>query len=334
MKELIERNKLIRENRPLVPTDVLYTTYEHNGVFQICFKSKGCVNYLHGFCIMCDYGVGVNISPQELSLAFDEALKESKEEIRVLLLNSFGSVLDEREISEECFIMLLEKIKNTSIKNIIFETHYTTINQRKLDLIKSVLGDRNIIFELGLETSDSQVRQDCLLKYIDNRKFVETIKLIHSYNMKVIANVLIGIPFLSEEQQVKNALDSIIWCFNNQVDEVDLFPMNIRPFTLLQELYLKEEYKLISHWMVIEVLSLIPKNYLSEIYIAWYGNRDLKYEDNLHSIFPTSCSGCEQDLINFYELFLKNKDPDYRKFLINDLIKNKHCGCYKRILKK
>jgi len=135
-KELINKNKKIRGNRPLIPSNVLYSTYENNGVFQICFKSKGCSNYLNGFCIMCDYGVGVNITPKELDIAFDKALKESKDKIRVLLLNSFGSILDYNEISEECLRILLKKIKQTNIKNIIFETHYTTITIKKLELIK------------------------------------------------------------------------------------------------------------------------------------------------------------------------------------------------------
>lgn len=332
-KELINKNKKIRGNRPLIPSNVLYSTYENNGVFQICFKSKGCSNYLNGFCIMCDYGVGTNITPKELKIAFDSALNESKEEIRVLLLNSFGSILDYNEISEECLKILLKKIKKTKIKNIIFETHYTTINIKKLELIKKELDDRNIIFEFGLETSNEQIREDCLLKYINNKKFIDIVNLIHSFGMKVIANIIIGIPFLSKEEQVENAIDSINWCFNNNIDEVDLFPMNIRPYTLLKELYEEGKYNVISHWMLIEVLSKIPSQYLKNIYIAWYGNRDLKYDNDFHSIFPTSCDICEKALFLFYEEYLKNKDSGYRKELIDNLIAHKNCKCYKRILK-
>jgi len=332
-KELINKNKKIRGNRPLIPSNVLYSTYENNGVFQICFKSKGCSNYLNGFCIMCDYGVGVNITPKELDIAFDKALKESKDKIRVLLLNSFGSILDYNEISEECLRILLKKIKQTNIKNIIFETHYTTITIKKLELIKKELSDRNIIFEFGLETSNEKIRENFLLKYINNNKFIDIVNLVHSFDMKVIANIIVGIPFLSEEEQVKNAIESINWCFDNNIDEVDLFPMNIRPYTLLKELYEKGKYSVISHWMLIEVLSRIPFQYLKDIYIAWYGNRDLKYENNFHSIFPTSCDICEKDLFHFYELYLKNKDSDYRKNLIDNLILNKKCKCYKKILK-
>ena len=44
----------------------------------------------------------MEVTPKELEISFDSALNESKEEIRVLLLNSFVSILDYNEISEEC----------------------------------------------------------------------------------------------------------------------------------------------------------------------------------------------------------------------------------------
>ena len=107
---LIARNKEIRKNRPLTPKEKLYTTYENNGVFQICFKSRGCINYLQGSCIMCDYGLGTNITEEEIDKAFDMAISESRQDIKFLLLNTYGSILDTNEISEECFLKLLEKI--------------------------------------------------------------------------------------------------------------------------------------------------------------------------------------------------------------------------------
>lgn len=41
-KELIKKNKMIRENRAITSSNVLYSNYENNHVFQIYFKSKGC----------------------------------------------------------------------------------------------------------------------------------------------------------------------------------------------------------------------------------------------------------------------------------------------------
>lgn len=83
-----------------------------------------------------------------------------------------------------------------------------------------------------------------LLKHIDNNKFVEIIKLIHSFDISVIANLLVGIPFLTSKEQLKNALESIKWCEEHEIDEIDLFPINIKPYTLLYKLDASNTYEI------------------------------------------------------------------------------------------
>ena len=331
---LILKNKQIREKRPLTDDNKKYSVYENNGVLQICFKSIGCRYYLNGFCIMCDYGKGTNITKEELEKAFDEAISKSKYQVKILLLNSYGSILDNDEISIECFYSLLNKLSKIDIKNIIFETHYTTITEEKLLMIKEKLKNKNISFELGLESANKNIRENYLLKNIDNDLFIEKINLIHSFNMNVLTNILIGTPFLSTKEQLDDSLNSIIWCFKNEVDEIDLFPINVKPYTLLKNLYDSNDYNVISHWLVIELLNRVPIKYLSNIYLAWYGNRELEYENNEYTIFPSSCPKCYDDIMNFYKSFLANNDNIYRKNLINELITNKKCDCYEKVLKK
>lgn len=331
---LIFRNKKARQNRPIIPKDKLYSTFENNGVFQICFRSRGCSNYLAGSCIMCDYGLGTNITKEELEFAFDKALSESKQDIKILLLNTYGSILDTNEISTECFNFLLHKLKKSNIKKIIFETHYNTITEEKLKLIKEELECKNICFELGFETSNGKIRENNLLKKIDNEKFRETIKLIHSFEMGVIINLLVGIPFLTTKEQLEDALNSVEWCISNDVDEIDLFPINVKPYTLLKELYDSKDYDVISHWLLVEVLNRIPLKDLSKIYLAWYGNRELEYSNGEHSIFPKSCELCHNNLMRFYSEFLSNDDANYRKKIIEILISENKCECYRKLLKK
>lgn len=331
---LIFRNKIARQNRPIIPKDKLYSTFENNGVFQICFRSRGCSHYLAGSCIMCDYGIGTNINKEELEFAFDKAISESKQDIKILLLNTYGSILDTNEISDDCFNALLEKLKQSNIKRIIFETHYNTITEEKLKLIKKELDDKIICFELGFETSNEKIRENNLLKKIDNKKFKEIIKLIHSFGMGVIVNLLVGIPFLTPQEQLEDTLNSIEWCISNNVDEIDLFPINVKPYTLLKELYDSKEYDVISHWLLVEVLNRVPLKDLSKIYLAWYGNRELEYSNKEQSIFPQSCEICHDSLMIFYSSFLSNDDAKYRKKLIENLISKNKCNCYGKLLKK
>lgn len=332
--KLVIENKIIRKERPLIPKNKLYSTYENNGVFQICFKSKGCSNYLAGYCIMCDYGVGTNLTKEEVEISFDNAIKKCSKNTKILLLNTYGSILDETEMNKDCFYALLKKIKQTTIPKVIFETHYCTITKNKLNLIRTILDNKKISIELGFETSNETIRENNLLKYIDNNKFVETIKLIHSFDISVIANLLVGIPFLTSKEQLENAIESIKWCEEHEIDEIDLFPINIKPYTLLYKLHEDNAYEIISHWLLIEVLNRVPVHYLSNIYLAWYGNRELEYNDGEHSIFPRSCELCHNNLMEFYKNFLSNNDIKYRKDLITDLISNSKCSCYQNILRK
>lgn len=45
-----------------------------------------------------------------------------------------------------------------------------------------------------------------------------------------------------------------------------------------------------------------------------------------------SCAICENDLSKFHKTYLENKDSDYRKNLINQLVLDKKCKCYQRVL--
>lgn len=283
---------------------------------------------------MCDYGLGTNITKEEIKASYDMAISESKYDIKILLLNSYGSILDTNEISEDCFKALLNKVANSNIKKIIFETHYNTITREKLVLIKEKLKDKIIDFELGFETSNEEIRENNLLKKIDNNKFIETIKLIHSFNMGVITNILVGTPFLTIQEQLEDVLNSIKWCVNNSVDEIVLFPINVKPYTLLKELYDSKKYDVISHWLLIEVLNRISLQDLSKIYLSWYGNRDLEYNNGEHSIYPKSCSKCHDIIMKFYSEFLYNNDITYRRQLIEKIISENKCDCYTKTLKK
>ncbi len=333
-KELLKENKILRQNRPITTKDVLYSTYENNGVYQIFFRSRGCSNYLNGSCIMCDYGKGTNLAPKEVEIAFDRAMSENKSEIHILFFNTYGSILDESEFSEECFEVLLKKIKNTDVKNIIFETHYTTITEKKIKKISEALPDKVISFEFGFESSNPEIRENNLLKFIDNDAFKKVINLVHSFKMEVIVNILVGIPFLSTKEQFKEALSSIDWCIKNKVDEIDLFPVNIKPYNLLYKFYEEGRYKIISHWLLIEILNNIPLKDLDKIYIAWYGNRELIYTDGEKSIFPSACSICSEKVMKFYESFLVDNKANNRKSLIKNLINEATCNCYFNILKE
>ena len=311
----------IKEKNKQEYTNKKYGTYYDGKTLQICFYSTGCRFSKTGGCIMCDYGQirKENLKPNDIKEIMQKIFTDQIDMPKVLLLNSLGSVLDEAEMPHENLIVLLDEISKLNINVIIFETHYTSIKKDILELIKDKLPNKTLEIELGFESSNPHYREKCLNKIIDNNKFVQTIQLIKSYGFIVECNVIFGMPFLSNEQQIHDTLSSINWCFENGVDKVDLFPINIKPYTLLYKLYEEGKYNPVHHTDFINILKQIPKKYIDKIYLCWYGNRELYYKGK-KTILPLCDDFNFENLMTFYNSFNMHKDKKYRIELLKNIV--------------
>lgn len=148
-----------------------YLTLWHTSesFLHCCIESQGCrFSKESGACVMCDYGVGRNLAPAELGKALEETLRPALSGVKTILFGSYGSVLDEYEISGDCLEVILDFASKCNFDNIIFETHYSMVNSEKLLKIKNVLGDKlNIIIEMGYESCDEYILSNCLGKFMD-----------------------------------------------------------------------------------------------------------------------------------------------------------------------
>lgn len=286
-----------------------------NNKFKIKEYLKDYIPILnHVFIVGKDF----DFERYEIKEIMQEIFSNLKEQPKVLLLNSLGSILDELEIPKASIITLLDEIAKIDINVIIFETHYTSINKDILELIKKKLPNKQLIIELGFESSNQEYRKKYLNKIIDSDKFIEKVNLIKSFEFDVETNIIFGMPFLSREDQIKDTVQSILWCFQNNIDKVNLFPMNIKPYTLLYKLYETGEYSPVRHKDFIEVLKRIPKEYINKIYLCWYGNRQLYY-DSKPTILPICNKEDYDKLMRFYKDFNLHKDEEYRENLLNHI---------------
>ena len=315
-KELVKEHIRLKNNRGF--TNKKYDTFFDGKVLQICFYSKGCRFSKNGSCIMCDYGKSRkdNLNPNDILEIMTKVLNNKSP--KVLLINSLGSIFDYFEMPKENIITLLDCISKTNIKVIVFESHYTSINKDILNLIKEKLKDKEVEIELGFESYNDIYRRNFLNKIINNEKFKETIFLIKSYGFKVEANCLFGMPFVSLEKQFEDTIESIKWLVNNGVSLVNLFPMNIKPYTLLYKLYKEGIYKPVRHKDFITLLKKMPKEYIDKLYLCWYGNRTLDYSKN-KTVLPIIDGYDYEKLMNFYHEFNIHKDKELRLNLLKNI---------------
>lgn len=303
-------------------TPVVALTKVENRNYQLLFMSCGCDKA----CTYCNYGFDYNLT---LDMVMPELKKIKLEDfdIRELELEANGSFLSEREIPYDLFVEVLRFVAHRGIPVITMETHYTTITEKKLQVIRSILGEEQVInFELGFESANERVRK-IYNKDIDIKQYLEVTRLCEKYRIELQINVLLGAPFLKREEQIQDCINSLKFVFEEMPKSsiVVLFPINIKNNTMLKRWQAKGLYDQISSWEFVELLHKIPKEYLDRFTIAWWGNRENTFTKGIMQ-FPKTCDKCKERLLSFYKDFYCNWDPVYRKQIIEKMWSSR-CEC-------
>lgn len=334
MDALCQANQRAHTKRPATPQGHFLTLWHPSERFvHCCIESQGCrYSREAGACIMCDYGAGRNLTPQELAQALEE-VRPFAGKLDTLLLGSYGSVLDPSEISEDCFDVLLTFLKSFPVPHIIFETHCDTVTSEKLAQIRAALPERKVTIEMGYESCDPYVLHTCLRKALDLDQLRQSISRIHEMGMKVCLNAFLGAPFLCPSDQLESARQSVLWAVEQGADSIVVFPANIKPFTLLYELYQRGLYQPLSHWMLPALFRCISEEALERVSLSWYGERENFYENNAFALIPPqACDCCENVLFAFYRAFLREPSPVRRSQLVRELWERPlECDCRERL---
>ena len=332
MKSLSKANQRAHAKRPSTAEGSPLALWQPSaGFVHCCIESRGCrFSNLYGSCIMCDYGAGRNILPEELAEALRVQLQPFAGKLDTLLIGSYGSVFDEYEVSEQCLDVLLDFLGSFPVSSIIFETHCSTVTKERLDRIKSAIPSGvPVTIEMGFESCDSYVLQYCLNKMLDLKQLEQAMALIHEAGMLACLNVFLGAPFLCPADQIASAQKSIMWALEKGADSLVLFPANIKPFTTLKALYNCGVYQPISQWMIPALLRELSSQAMGCIGLSWYGNRNNIYQDSGFSLLPPQdCEVCHNVLFHFYQAFLQDWDSSRRMRLVEALWKKPlECAC-------
>lgn len=326
---LSKSNSRFRNGKKIIIEDCIIRKREK--LLHVCLNSPGCRFRKVGSCIMCNYGQGNMISVERMEDVLQRVATEA-EGMDTVLIGTLGSVFDSSEVSKNCLEVICNKLNQMSINTVIFETHYMLIDQELCRWLKEKMPDKDIVIELGLESTDDFVQKECLNKKIDLDIFKDKIQLLHKFQVSVTVNVFLGSPFLSVGEQIEDTQKTILWAINNEADSTVIFPANIRKGTLLNYLYQNKRYKRISQWQVLEVLKKVPVYYLNRIFFAWYGDWiDRDAEGEVENLPPYSCKQCHGKWMDFYHEFLTLRSSEERKNLLDKFTKKMDiCECRRK----
>jgi len=315
----------LRKDRPLVPTNYNYTIKNYNGFIHFWFRTEGCkyTKGKNGGCLMCDYSSSSKSDIQEMKKYILEGLNKIGNPY-LLLINSSGSFLDDNEVPKEIRVSIYKHLQHNIDLEIILETLLETITQNKLKEIRNILKYQIIDIEFGIEAFDTNILKYCINKNLNLKNISQKIELLHKYKINSVANVLVGIPFLNEYQNIQTAVNSINSLLKKGVDTIVLFPVNIKPYTIVFWLFRNGFYKSISLWSYIEVLNKIETKYLNNIELSWYKDTSKNpiYKNGVTA--PITCLKCNNEVLSLLDEFSQSKEN--RIEILNKLNQIK-CDC-------
>ena len=276
---------------------------------EINFRTKGCKRRYQGGCTMCCYWLSDTISAEEIVQAVNDALSSLSGAPNLLILNPFGSMFDDWEVPPIARGQIFKSLARFTGIKIVFETRADSITKEKISECATILAGNTVEIELGIESSNKWIRKYCINKSINHSEIVNAVNIIKAQKLKPVANILLGTPFLDFPEMILDATSSINWCLNNGFERCVLFPLNIKPWTLVSWLKNNDLYQLPSLWAIVNVLELLETRFLRFTEVVWYKSQ-ISYSPNYQPIqyAPTTCPICYKTVVGLFDEYSTEKE--------------------------
>jgi radical SAM enzyme (TIGR01210 family) len=315
--------KKLNQSRIVLPDNINHVVEfrkRDKSYSAIWFKTKGCRYSYNGGCTMCDYFISKEVPNEDMLNYFIEGMDELPEQPDLMVVQTSGSFFDKEEVPESVRIkiyeVLRERLPNTVL---VFETHISTITEETVDQLLEYFSPERVQIEFGVETSDEWIRKYCVNKCISNEQIEKAIKILNKRNIAALANVVIGIPFLSLKENIDSASNTIKWGIQNGITSMCLFPVNLKPFTLVHWMDQHNLYRQPSLWALVDVIAGVRKIFLPRVDTNWY-RRTAKMDNPLYTTSiqgPYSCDCCNDTVVKLLDRY--NLDDADRAGIINEI---------------
>lgn len=319
--------KCIYEKRKSLDPDIKYNTriekVENGAYVEIWFLTQGCRWDAEGGCTICNYGKGCKISNSTIIQAIRDAIHEVDTPIGELAITPSGSFLDDEEVPLEVRSQIYQLVNESDAHTFLFETRAQTITEKKIKELTESVKDKKLVVEIGLETSDFFIQKYCINKGYFLKEYEKAVSILKKNNVYTYANVILGTPFLNRQEARKDCKRTIEWALSKGTDKVVLFPLHVKPGTMLEWLYKNSLYEPISLWGLVDVLDSLKEEHLSRIEISWYKNYYTEKSKIIAS--PDTCHNCYDDIILLLDKFRENP----KKSVVEEL-KEYSCECKKK----
>lgn len=319
----------LRARRPRAAAGPPYSLWcapgEGRAYHFVWFRTRGCTFDLGGQCTMCDYGTSTEQSPDEMVSAVRAALAQLSPVPRVLLVSPSGSIFDDREVAPAARRAIFGLVRGVRCRLYICETRPEFVSEDKLREFRQILDDRPVAIEMGLESSDPWVLRHCVNKSMRLEQYLSALALARGNRIRTYANVLLGAPFLSETEAIDDAERTVRWALDVGTDRCVLFPVHVKPWTIVHRVWERALYSPPSLWSLVEVLRRLGPGLARRVNVSWYRPQS---GSGLGSVggrvgwSPTTCPRCEPEVLRLLDRYRRS-----RRFVFVEAIARLDCSC-------
>lgn len=295
----------LRRSRPPAPVtlDFLSRVETVLGLpfVSLWFRTRGCRHDARGGCTMCNYGASTAVSEDQMvdSVRRGLAALQSHGDM-TLLLSPSGSMFDDREVPPRAREAIFRLAQETRMRAILCETRADTVTETGLRELAALFDDREASIGVGLESANTWILKYCINKGLSLQDYRSAVVAARACGITSTANVLLGAPFLGEEECIADTVGSIRWALSQGVESCVVFPSHVKRYTLLHWLWQRDMYSPPSLWSLVEVLSRVGPRLTPRVTISWYKDYYAgrtptdPAQDSSFLCSPTTCPKCRE----------------------------------------
>lgn len=253
---------------------------------------------------MCNYGFGHSIPANVMVQSVQQGLASIKVPVKELMISPSGSMLDPIEVPEQARQGIYALANAYPAESFFIETRPETVTTGTVEeLVSSVQGKR-LGVELGLESSNEWIARFCINRSHGLDSFQKAVMLLRRHGVVCYGNTSLGTIFLTPQEAIQDAVSTVRWILDVGADMAVLFPLHVKPYTLLDELVTAGLMEPPSLWALVEVLVQCAEE-AGRLEISWYKS----YYDDPSKIrySPVTCPQCQHHVISLLDWYRKTQ---------------------------
>jgi len=279
------------------------------------FVTKGCSNDHAGGCTMCNFGFA-EAKPEEMLWQVEQLL-ENVQGDEIIYITPLGSMFDELEVPSEIKEEIFQRAARTGCAVFGTESRPDMITDENIRSFRVAFPSKvKLQIGLGMESANDYVRRNCVNKRLTRQEVVNSIEILHKYDIEALIHVLLKPAFLTEAEAIEDAVQSCNFAFAHGADRVIFLMTNLKPYTLTSWLAERGRYRVPYLWSAAAVLEQMGAGMKRPVTMSgFYSGVEILQ-------LATNCDRCSEWAIAKLQAFSQTLDDG-----VLDSILKKDCSC-------